>query len=492
MRNILTYLLLTSLAVLGACASTTQPDPDGQTHWMTRCDEQADCGALSCICGVCTELCTASDECSAGESVATCLTTANVLDTAACTTRQATASVCVPLCDGQSDCDGVASDLACSSARVCTLDDRPTDEGDGSVPDVPDANDRDATVDEEGPPPIIGTITPIEAACDEDGNLDGTGPFEILASGDIGTDALEVAPDGTVFGVGVIDTVRNSAFRVVDGEMDGFGAELWEIQHMVIEGGDLITGKSDGYEATIAATNLDTQQKLILAREEALNVDALTADAEAVYWVGHLDQEPVSSRIWRSTRVPGESVLLAEMAGTTNHLIVLGDYLYFMGVIDNGSALIRIAKDGSSSAFEEIETPRSAANVHTDGQHLFYSLLTEYDDLGNPLDSGLSIMRMDPATLTPDTLLDTEEQVWAMVAGDPYLYWTSQQELEDFKPVVQLWRGASDGSAAPQQLGTLEAYVESLAERDGQLYWVSTCRIGDGGTTKSHIVTITQ
>jgi hypothetical protein len=462
-------------------------DPDGQTHWMTRCDENADCGELSCICGVCTETCTASDECSIGEgSEASCQRTDSVLDTTACTLAQAAARVCVPRCEAQRDCNGVASDLTCTSDDVCAVDDHQVIDTDGSVP-----VDQDATIEEQAPP-VTGPVTPIELACDEDGNLDGTGTFEVVVSGDFGG-ALAIASSGTIFSTGLLDTY-NSAFRVVDGEIEAFGMELWELQRIFIAGDELITGKSDGYEATVAATHLETQAKLTLAREDALNLKELTADDDAVYWVAQLGQDPVRSALWRSPRVPGESLLLAELDGYASELVVINDDLFFFGSIDGNYDLIRIAKDGSSgSALEANEVPQNAGRLRTDGQHLFFALHDEMDDLGNPIPGDRGIVRMDPVTLDYEMVLSSgEDQPAQMIVGGPYVYWTTDHTTQDFEPILKLWRGAKSGSGAPQQLGTIEAYTDTFAEHDGQLYWISTCRIGNDGTIKSHIVRTTD
>jgi hypothetical protein len=496
MHKISTYLLLGSLAVIGACASTTQPDPDGQTHWMTRCDENADCGELSCICGVCTELCTANDECSSGESVATCQTAANVLDTTVCTTRQAAASVCVPLCDGQSDCNIVASDLMCLDNGVCAIDDLPLQEGDSSVSEIVDAGDRDATVDEEDPlPPDAGPITSIQAACNEQGDLEGIGPFEIVASGEVGG-GLSIAPDGTVFAMGSLEDgsggAYNNALRVVDGELEAYGVELWELQHMFVHGADVIVAKTNGSEVTIVQIDLATGEQLTLAIKEGINALAVTADDDAVYWITDVEQSPHRNQVWRSPRVPGESTLLGEFGGDIgwDGIVVVNDSVFYLGADTGDLELYEVVKDGSSSAITAIQIPETTSYMVSDGRDIFLAQATARDDLGNPMPGRQhAIMRLDPLTHLIEQVIDTGEAGQAaLLLGGPYLYWTIDHMVEELTPTLTLWRAPKNGSGAPEELGTLSSYTSSLAEHDDALYWVSTCRVGNDGASQSHIV----
>jgi hypothetical protein len=48
---------------LSACTRVTTPDPNGQTHWLKRCEASEECGELSCLCGVCAIPCKSNAEC---------------------------------------------------------------------------------------------------------------------------------------------------------------------------------------------------------------------------------------------------------------------------------------------------------------------------------------------------------------------------------------------------------------------------------------------
>lgn len=59
-----TQLLCFVLYAAAACAKTQEPGgTDSTTHWLEACDADADCGGLSCLCGVCTDACSGSSEC---------------------------------------------------------------------------------------------------------------------------------------------------------------------------------------------------------------------------------------------------------------------------------------------------------------------------------------------------------------------------------------------------------------------------------------------
>ena len=68
------------LALLGCllagfgCAETHAPQAggDGVSHWLSSCDADSDCGALDCLCGVCTRQCTEAAACHSLDVAAVC------------------------------------------------------------------------------------------------------------------------------------------------------------------------------------------------------------------------------------------------------------------------------------------------------------------------------------------------------------------------------------------------------------------------------------
>jgi hypothetical protein len=99
-----------TLGLMGACGkSTSHGGTDSSTHWLQRCDQDTDCGTLSCICGACTLPC---------EDVAICpnsnLTACAALAKSSCSE---TASVCVAACNEDRDCGSVRSELRCLNGQ---------------------------------------------------------------------------------------------------------------------------------------------------------------------------------------------------------------------------------------------------------------------------------------------------------------------------------------------------------------------------------------
>jgi len=57
--------LLLALGVLGPGCEPRAPGPQGDSHtnWLRTCESDGECGALSCVCGVCTVVCTTDADC---------------------------------------------------------------------------------------------------------------------------------------------------------------------------------------------------------------------------------------------------------------------------------------------------------------------------------------------------------------------------------------------------------------------------------------------
>src|SRR5688500_7556915 len=74
----LVRLLLWGTALLGgaalatSCGRATSHGGDSNTHWLQDCNEDADCGPLSCLCGICSHACAGSDDCRGLGDAAAC------------------------------------------------------------------------------------------------------------------------------------------------------------------------------------------------------------------------------------------------------------------------------------------------------------------------------------------------------------------------------------------------------------------------------------
>jgi hypothetical protein len=109
----LRWAMALTLAFTAACSTDTSNDDvaSSQTHWLSACDSDADCGDLSCSCGVCTRSCSDDSGCESGSS---CIATSGI---AACEAA-APAEVCLAECENDSDCgaDGECADGVCAGA----------------------------------------------------------------------------------------------------------------------------------------------------------------------------------------------------------------------------------------------------------------------------------------------------------------------------------------------------------------------------------------
>jgi hypothetical protein len=119
-----------SLCAVAGCAKVRmQAGTDGATHFLVECDADAECGELSCLCGVCSTSCSEDAQCSDLNDQATCLTGSAMSCGAA-------EKSCAVECDGDADCSGSGAGARCS-AGACI---RP------ATPSTPDAGTPDATV----------------------------------------------------------------------------------------------------------------------------------------------------------------------------------------------------------------------------------------------------------------------------------------------------------------------------------------------------------
>lgn len=106
-----TWLALVALALGGTYSGcSTPPLVDSNTNWLVMCNATAECGsALACVCGVCTESCSASTTCA--ERGGVCVEP-DTLNGEACASQGAGggsqsrgAAICLPECTADSECE---------------------------------------------------------------------------------------------------------------------------------------------------------------------------------------------------------------------------------------------------------------------------------------------------------------------------------------------------------------------------------------------------
>lgn len=111
---------------LFACEPKHQGDEaDSQTNWLRTCQIDSQCGALSCICGVCTQACSPSVACDDNPKGAECIPADDAGAVAQCGgSRPPSAGICMPRCqegtcgDDQVCVAGVCAPLSAPSAQV--------------------------------------------------------------------------------------------------------------------------------------------------------------------------------------------------------------------------------------------------------------------------------------------------------------------------------------------------------------------------------------
>src|SRR5690242_13846020 len=96
------------LIVLCACGSTPPQSEQSQTHWLTECRSDADCGELSCVCGSCAAYCDDDESCDVAGLATSCRARASEAAHGLCGGHDSTSAVCLVACD-----DGCGKDQHC-------------------------------------------------------------------------------------------------------------------------------------------------------------------------------------------------------------------------------------------------------------------------------------------------------------------------------------------------------------------------------------------
>jgi hypothetical protein len=116
-------ILALCLSMLACGKAQSNGGTDSATHWLQRCDSDAECGALECLCGVCTTACTEPASCP-NSTIARC----EPAREASCGSAE---PVCSAECQTDSDCSAVRSGLVCAGSRCSTPEAAPGGGGSG-------------------------------------------------------------------------------------------------------------------------------------------------------------------------------------------------------------------------------------------------------------------------------------------------------------------------------------------------------------------------
>jgi hypothetical protein len=119
LRALLLVAAFAGLQTASGCGKVVSSEDTGsETHWLVRCDSDAECGPGNCACGVCTLACNEDADCSAlGVRGMRC----SLPMTCAAEPEFKTADGgCFVPCQSNADCAGLASDASCERGR-CEL-----------------------------------------------------------------------------------------------------------------------------------------------------------------------------------------------------------------------------------------------------------------------------------------------------------------------------------------------------------------------------------
>jgi len=109
---------------VSGCGRAESTRVDSETHWLMSCDADVDCGAGSCECGVCTESCVTTADCSGlGVAGVECVAQSGACGASAenasgaAPPAAAEGAACQLPCVDDADCAELGDDAVCDSSR---------------------------------------------------------------------------------------------------------------------------------------------------------------------------------------------------------------------------------------------------------------------------------------------------------------------------------------------------------------------------------------
>ena len=99
----LTAFVAAASWILSGCGDTQSSSGNSNTNWLRICKTDAECGALQCLCGVCTTSC-ATETCRDVDSHAVCVKPTLAAATARCGLDFPSAGVCTTQCLSSAGC----------------------------------------------------------------------------------------------------------------------------------------------------------------------------------------------------------------------------------------------------------------------------------------------------------------------------------------------------------------------------------------------------
>ena len=110
---------LGALLWVHACREETSPKTGSETNFLQSCEATCDDG-LSCVCGVCTQPCSGTGECTGLAPGAECVEVGDRAPEAACPDADCTA-FCDLTCRSDHDCEALGTSFRCRDGYCRTL-----------------------------------------------------------------------------------------------------------------------------------------------------------------------------------------------------------------------------------------------------------------------------------------------------------------------------------------------------------------------------------
>jgi hypothetical protein len=442
-----------SLALAASCAHEHHGiDPDSETHFLRQCSNQNQCGTgTTCICGVCTRVCSQPNDCASSAKTALCAASSEP----ACSMRR----VCDVLCSDDVDCrplsgKHVCVDGRCRASRSAPPDasatdaqvdtgTAPLDAGpafdaapDGAPGDAAEAGAMDARPLDSGPPAKAepcqkssecnaGWVCS-QQSCQKDPCLEASCAMIPLApSGDAtctpATSTRNPCGSGRTCAASLVCHIDNTCIEPGACDQDGVAtmldstaiySDLDAIDDHYLYGTATRSGQptilrwstKDAGETVIAQGRDAAPQNMYGGQGRAI------VDAQQLYWVGPKQTLDGTTLLWRVVK---DGSAKPESAGTAGALLAQDEgYLYLSD--PDQILLYRVRKD-TPDARELIYTAPSGTSLTQVAVNNSSVFVDEYDGNGHN-----AVRMLDKRTLEASLLpIDTEG---VLTPTDEYLY----------------------------------------------------------------------
>jgi len=114
-----------AVAAASGCGGDSKPTLGSETHFLSLCEDDGCDAGSQCLCGVCTQVCSADAECSSFGAIATCAPLAPRVAEGRCPADDSPAAMCDLGCLETSDCAQLGSSFRCELGYCRPRDEAP-------------------------------------------------------------------------------------------------------------------------------------------------------------------------------------------------------------------------------------------------------------------------------------------------------------------------------------------------------------------------------